>query len=89
MVRRRETQTYDSRDDGAGADADDVVEEVVDAAAREPLQMAQHLDGDEPADAAAIQRQHAGPRPARRRAVPHQRESLHHTTMHVRTRLTA
>lgn len=68
--------TYDGSDDGASADADDVVEQLVHLAAGESFQAAQQLDGDDAADAAAVQRQDARPARARHRRVPHQRQRL-------------
>lgn len=74
------TLTQHGGDDGAGGHADDVVEELVHGAAREPLQVAQDLDGDEAPDAPAVQRQDVGARPARGARVPHQRQRLRHDT---------
>lgn len=49
--------TDDCSDDGPRADSDDVVEHVLHAPPREPLQVPQYLYSDDPPDAAAVDRQ--------------------------------
>lgn len=68
--------TDDGGDDGAGADAHDVVEEPVHGGGGEALQLAQHLDGDQAPDAAPVERQHPRPPPLHRARPPHQRQRL-------------